>query len=255
MKTDKSKIEALLRTEVPITIECTDVTVSTNDDIRQKARLGTKEIYVLIADRQTAGKGSKGRSFFSPESTGCYMSLLLRPRLRPEQCTLLTTMAAVAASEAIEKVADKQVSIKWVNDLYFEGRKIAGILTEGAFSDSTKIDYAVVGIGINLTEPEGGFPDEIKNIAGALGSEEIKNELIAEFINNFVSYYNKLPDKEYMKKYESRLFFLGKEVNVIQGECSFSARALGVDDMCGLVVERADGTRITLNSGEISIRI
>ena len=255
MKTDKSKIEALLRTEVPITIECTDVTASTNDDIRQKARLGTEEIYVLIADRQTAGKGSKGRSFFSPEGTGCYMSLLLRPSLRPAECTLLTTMAAAATAKAIERVCNKAVDIKWVNDIYSGGRKLAGILTEGAFINSDKIDYAVVGIGINLTEPEGGFPEELKNIAGALGNEEIKNELIAEIINEFTAYYIRLPDKDYMNEYRRRLFFLGREVRVIQGEKSFTATAKDIDDMCGLVVERADGTRITLNSGEISIRI
>ncbi|MBQ7294562.1 MAG: biotin--[Clostridia bacterium] len=254
MKTDLEKIRALLTADEDIIIETVAVTASTNEDIKAKAKAGAPEISLLIADKQTKGKGSKGRSFFSPDSTGCYMSFLLRPKLRPEECTLLTSIAAVATAEAIEKVTNKAADIKWVNDIYMGGKKVAGILTEGAIINKDEISYAVVGIGINLTVPEEGFPEEIKNIAGTLGTAEIKNELIAEIINRFVYYYRKLPDNSYIQAYRKRLFFLGKEITVIQGDNSFSAKAIDIDAMCRLRVSTHEGEKL-LSAGEISIKL
>lgn len=254
MKTDLKKIRALLTANEDIIIETVAVTASTNEDMKTKAKEGAPEISLLIADRQTKGKGSKGRSFFSPDSTGCYMSFLLRPKLKPEECTLLTSIAAVATAQAIEKVTGKAADIKWVNDIYMGGKKVAGILTEGAFINKDEISYAVVGIGINLTVPEEGFPEEIKNIAGTLGTAEIKNEIIAEITNRFVYYYRKLPDNSYIEAYRKRLFFLGKEITVIQGENSFSAKAIDIDKMCRLKVATADGEQL-LSAGEISIKL
>ena len=254
MKTNPYKIKALLTVNEPVIIETTQVTASTNEDMKIRAAEGREEISLLIADKQTAGKGSKGRSFFSPEGTGCYMSFLLRPEIRPEECTLLTTIAAVATAQAIEKVTDKKADIKWVNDIYIDGKKTAGILTEGAFINKDKINYAIVGIGINLTVPEGGFPEEIKDIAGALGTDEIRNELIAEIINSFIYYYRRLPDNSYITQYRKRLFFLGQQITVTQGDTSFTATAVDVDNMCRLIIER-NGERQLLNAGEISVKI
>lgn len=254
MKTNPDKIKALLTVNEPIIIETTQVTASTNEDMKIRAAEGREEISLLIADKQTAGKGSKGRSFFSPEGTGCYMSFLLRPEIRPEECTLLTTIAAVATAQAIEKLTDKKADIKWVNDIYIDGKKTAGILTEGAFINKDKINYAIVGIGINLTVPEGGFPEEIKDIAGALGTDEIRNELIAEIINSFIYYYRRLPDNSYITQYRKRLFFLDQQITVMQGDTAFTATAVDVDNMCRLIIER-DGERQLLNAGEISVKI
>ncbi len=254
MKTDPNKIRALLTEDEHIIIETVDTTESTNDDVKRKAAAGEEEISVLIAEKQTKGKGSKGRSFFSPGGTGCYMSFLLRPDLKPEECTLLTSIAAVATAEAIEKVTDKTAGIKWVNDIYMDGKKVAGILTEGAFINKDKISYAVVGIGINLAVPEGGFPEEIKNIAGALGSEKNKNELIAEIINRFVYYYRRLPDNSYVSEYRKRLFFLGREITVVQGDETFTAVATDIDPMCRLKVKTAEG-ELLLGAGEISVKV
>ncbi len=253
MTTDINKITSLLSEKDHIIIETVASTKSTNTDMKLKAAAGAEEICVLIAEKQTAGKGSKGRSFFSPGGTGCYMSLLLRPELKPEECTLLTSIAAVATAEAIEKVEGKTADIKWVNDIYMGGKKIAGILTEGAFKNKDKIDYAVVGIGINLTVPDGGFPEEIKNIAGAVGSDKNKNELIAEIINRFVFYYRKLPDNSFTEQYRKRLFFLGKEISVISGDSAFKATAVDIDEMCRLRVKTANGEKL-LNAGEISVK-
>lgn len=255
MKTNLPQIHSLLTANEPIIIESVDETQSTNDDMKRKAAEGAPEVSVLIAEKQTKGKGSKGRSFFSPDSTGCYMSFLLRPKLRPEECTLLTTIAAVAAAEAIEKITGKSADIKWVNDIYIGGKKAAGILTEGAFANKDEINYAVVGIGINLAVPERGFPEEIKDIAGALGAEENKNELIAEIIDRFLFYYRRLPDNSYISAYRKRLFFLGREITVIQGDTSFRAKAVDVDDMCRLLVRTCDSRELLLSAGEISVKL
>ena len=254
MKTDLKIITSLLNEKEGITVEAVRQTASTNEDMKLKARQGTGEISVLIAEKQTKGKGSKGRSFFSPEGTGCYMSFLLRPEIRPEECILLTTIAAVAAAQAIETVTGRKADIKWVNDIYMDGKKVAGILTEGAFISKDKIDFAVVGIGINLALPEGGFPEEIKDIAGALGSDGIKNELIAQVINRFVYYYRRLPDSSYISQYRQRLFFLGREITVVQGEDSYTAVATDIDGMCRLKVRTPEGEKL-LGAGEISVKL
>lgn len=231
---------------------------STNEEMKKQALAGKDEIRVLIAESQTDGRGRKGKVFFSPASSGCYMSFLLRPKYTAEECTLLTTMAAAATAQAIEKVTGEKTQIKWVNDIFICGKKVAGILTEASFAKGGKnLDYAIVGIGININEPEGGFPDELEEIAGTViyGKRAfIKNQLIAEIINRFVSYYNNLPQKKFMKPYRDRLFFLGEEITVTEGDRSYSAVAVTVDSMSHLIVTLEDGSEKTLFGGEISIK-
>lgn len=240
-----------------IIIETVDTIDSTNDEMKRRALNGQKEITLLIAEHQTKGKGSKGRSFFSPDGTGCYMSFLLRPVYPAEECTLLTTMASAVTAQAIEKVTGKKTDIKWINDIYIQRRKVAGILTQAGFAkDSRYLEYAIVGIGINISEPRGGFPDEIENIAAAVSSDGsgIKNRLICEIINLFVYYYNSLAHREYMREYRKRLFFLGEEITVISGDNSYKAIAKDIDDMCHLIVKTEEGETKTLFGGEISIK-
>lgn len=241
-----------------VKIEIVEEVGSTNDEMKKAALSGEKEISILIAHSQSAGKGRKGRSFYSPENTGIYMSFLLRPKYTPEECTLLTTMAATAAARSIEKVTGKKTQIKWVNDVFMEGRKVAGILTEASFSaDKKGLDFAVVGIGINITPPADGFPDEISDIAGTVlsdGTKLIKNRLIAEIINSFVENYNTLPQREYLEHYRKRLFFLGQEITVLEADRTYKATAIDVDSMCHLIVKLPDGTGKVLYGGEISIK-
>lgn len=257
-KANEKKIrEFLLSYAKNINIETVDEISSTNDEMKKCALKGEKEITLLIAESQTKGKGSKGRSFFSPESTGCYMSFLLRPGYPAEECALLTTAAAAATAQAIEKVSGQKAQIKWVNDIYIRRRKVAGILTEAAISKGGKaLDYAVVGIGINIAQPKNGFPHEIENIAAALSSKDtkIKNHLIAEVINRFLHYYYNLPQKEYLSEYRKRLFFLGETVTVTESDKTYTAEALDIDDMCHLIVRTEAGETKTLFGGEISIK-
>lgn len=234
-----------------IKIETIDIIDSTNDEMKRRAEKGEGEIFLLIAEKQTKGRGTKGRSFFSPEGTGIYMSFLLRPAYTPQECTFLTAMAAVSCAKAIERVAGVKLQIKWVNDLYFNRKKAGGILSQAHLSKNGKeIEWAVVGIGINLSEPEGGFPKELKEIATALSKEDIdiKNRLISEIVNEFVLYYQNLNQKEFIKEYSERLLGLNEEITVKEGTEEYKGSVIGIDDMCRLKIRLPDGREKILNS-------
>lgn len=244
---------------------------STNNVLKQYVAEGEKEDMVLLAEEQSAGRGRRGRSFYSPQGTGLYMSLLLHPDVTAQEGTLLTTLAAAAAAKAVEKVSNEEVLIKWVNDVWMRGKKISGILTEGSASlEEGKLQYVIVGIGINIYEPAGGFPEELKEVAGAvftshIQKENLRNRLASEFIKNFMEYYQMLPDRNYLEEYRKRCFVIGKKVQIItpsgepykaeEGVDRTSAVVLGVDDACHLQVQYEDGETALLSSGEISVKI
>ena len=137
---------------------------STNDIAKDLGKSGTKQA-LIIASEQTKGRGRRGRSFFSPNGSGIYMSILLRPEHSSDIIPLLTTASAVAVSKAIKSVTNINTSIKWINDLYINFKKVCGILCEASFTSDNKLDFIIVGIGININEPNGGFPEELSNIA------------------------------------------------------------------------------------------
>ncbi|MBO5279215.1 MAG: biotin--[acetyl-CoA-carboxylase] ligase [Lachnospiraceae bacterium] len=233
---------------------------STNALVREKAASGACEGYTVIANMQTKGKGRIGRSFFSPSDTGIYMSLLLRPlNYSPQQAVKITTMAAVAACEAIEAVSNEKAQIKWVNDIYIRGKKVSGILTEASFGlENGFLDYAVLGIGINVYPPKDGFPKELQGIAGAVFREshnDGKNHLAAEFLNHFMAYYVEREKADYVDKYRSRSLVIGKEIQVLFSDCQKKATALDIDKDCRLIVKYEDGNIESLSSGEISVRL
>ena len=233
---------------------------STNTLVRERAAAGAPEGYTVIANGQTNGRGRSGRSFYSPSDTGVYMSLLLRPHhYSAGQAARLTTMAAVAACEAIEKVSGEKAQIKWVNDIYVAGKKVSGILTEASIGlESGLLEYAVLGIGINVSPPRDGFPKELENVAGAVfggAQSDGKNRLAAEFLNRFMAYYSMLPQADYVANYRSRSLVLGKEIQVISPDGTQKATALDVDEECHLIVRYEDGKREKLSSGEISVKL
>ena len=232
---------------------------STKLVLRSHANAGAAEGTVDIAAEQTGGRGRKGRSFYSPQGTGVYVSLLLKPKIAPDDATLITTTAAVAVCHAVETLSGETATIKWVNDVFLRGKKVCGILTEGSFDmESGQFDYAILGAGINVYEPSGGFPKEIREIAGSVlrsPAPDAKNRVIAEYLNRFLPLYRKLGSAETNADYRRRSFVLGKMVNVLSGERVTPARALDVDDHCRLVVEYEDGHREALSSGEISVKL
>ena len=234
-----------------IKIETVKLIDSTNDEMKRRAAKGETEIALLIAEEQTNGRGTKGRSFFSPEGTGIYMSFLLRPTYTPQDCTLLTTMAAVSTAKAIEKVTGLAPQIKWVNDIYLHKKKAGGILTQAHLSmDGKEVEWAVVGIGVNLSEPAGGFPTELTEIATTLGNEngQIKNRLIAEIANELICCYRNLLQKEFIAEYSARLLGLHEEMTVLLGESQITGEVIGINEQCRLLLRLPDGSTKILNS-------
>lgn len=235
---------------------------STNDELRRRAENGAPEGTILLAETQTQGRGRLNRSFYSPGKSGIYMSMLLRPTIPAQASLSITTAAAVAAAEAIESCCGVDARIKWVNDVFVGGKKVSGILTEASINlESGRLDYAVLGIGINITEPEGGWPAQLKEIAvGAMKKNSVspglRNVVAASLIRRFWSYYETLEAKTFLEEYRRRSFVLGTTVTVDDGRTQLSAQALAIDDDFRLIV-RFDGEDqdVALSTGEISIRL
>ena len=271
-------VERYIRTGGVFTVEVRKTVTSTNTVLRELAAAGAPEGYVLAAEEQTAGKGRLGRSFYSPAGHGVYFSLLLRPGLasapqraglepaavRPAlkqgEAAFITSAAAVAAARAIESVLGVQVGIKWVNDLLLADRKVCGILTEASVDiESGSLDHAVLGIGINITAPESGYPDVISDVAApvlesAAGAESVRCRIIASTLDNFWAFYENLSRRDFLDEYRRRSVVVGREIFVLSGSDRIPARALAIDDDCRLVVRYQCGDTAALNAGEVSIR-
>lgn len=241
-----------------IKIDVLEKVTSTNTVAKERAS-ECEEGFVVIAGEQTAGRGRMGRSFFSPGDSGVYISVVLKPKIKPEDAVQITTASAVAVCKALEKLGVNESKIKWVNDVYLDNRKICGILTESSFNSRCgNLDFIILGVGVNIYEAPQGFPDEIKNIAGAVFSErkeDLRNKFIAEFLNEFFCFYENLCSKNHLKEYKKKSFVLGREINIIQGESVRRGKAIDIDENCNLVVELPDGKIEKLYSGEISIRL
>lgn len=238
---------------VEVLPECT----STNTVLKERAsRLPAW--HTVISARQSAGRGRLGRSFYSPEGAGLYMSVLLRPTLSPAETTLITTAAAVAVAMAIEELSGKEAQIKWVNDVLVDGKKVCGILTEAALDvESGCVEYAVLGVGINLTEPDGGFPAELRNIVGAVFDAPRRNmraAMAASFLRRFHGLYEGISSRAFVEEYRKRCFLVGRRVNVLLHGTSTPAEVLSLDDSCRLLVRYDDGNEELLASGEVSVR-
>ncbi len=220
---------------------------STNSVLKEAAKLGAPEKTVIIAEEQTSGRGRLGRSFYSPANTGIYMSLLLYPKSENSDTLFITTAAAVAVCRAIEAITDKKAGIKWVNDIYCDGKKVCGILAEAGYL-SGKLNYVVLGIGINVNTEE--FPEEIKQKAGALGDNICKNKLAAKVLDEFVNIYE---NGNFIHEYRSRSILTDKIVTVSSAKDNKNAKVIGIDNECKLEVEFSDGTRQLLSFGEVNI--
>lgn len=257
----EERVRLYLPADLPIAeLRVTEEIPSTNTALKEAAAAGAKHGTVLIAASQSAGRGRRGRSFFSPDGTGLYISVLLRPALPADRALRITTAAAVAAADAIGEVTGANVQIKWVNDLFLSGRKIAGILTEAATDTDGSLSYAVLGIGINVAPPTGGFPQEIADIAGAVLPAPIADgraRLAAAFLAQFFSRYGQIftDTPAYMDAYRDRCLVIGRRVDVLRGDERFFADVLGVDDEANLHIRLENGQTETLSSGEISLRI
>lgn len=213
----------------------------------------------VVAMEQTAGRGRRGREFYSPKGSGIYLSVILEPQGTLEGSLLITTAAATAVYKAVKEVCGVELGIKWVNDLYKENRKVCGILTEAVTDfESGNIEFAIVGIGLNLyVEPE-LFPEELQEVAGGIYEDQQsakkadRNRLAAQIVNHLLEETRELKLSE---EYVEHNIVPGNEITIIDNKSSRSARALSICPDGKLLVQESDGTQSKLSFGEISIKI
>ena len=235
-------------------VEVYDKVESTNITAKIAALGGAPANTIIAANCQTGGRGRRGRVFYSPEKSGVYFSVILRPKVTAKESVLLTTAAAVSAAEAIEELTGKKASVKWINDVYVDGKKCVGILSEAIFDyESGEVDCVIVGIGINVSTVD--FPQEIKDKAGSIGAVS-RNALVATTSDKLIDICEKLPDNSHLESYRKKCFILGREITVMPfGNEEYVATALSVDGEGRLVVRTASGEEKTLSNEEVSVRI
>ena len=242
-------------------IQVFDEVGSTNTLAKELAVKGAPAGTVLIADRQSAGRGRLGRTFLSPGGVGIYFSVILRPNCRPQELMHLTCAVAVAMCDAVESACGFRPGIKWTNDLVVGSKKLGGILTELSLNAKTGlVDYAVVGIGINCRQQSEDFDESIRNMACSArmvaGRDMDRNLLAAKMVRSLAEMDAKLlSDRAQMlERYRADCITLGREISILRGDEVSHGTALSIDDEGGLIVRLESGEIRTVNSGEVSIR-
>lgn len=243
--------------EIGAQMELHDEIASTNTRAKELAQQGAPHGMAVLARRQSAGRGRFGRRFYSPDDSGLYLSLILRPSIDAQRAVMVTSMAAVAVARAMERVADVQASIKWVNDVYLGKKKACGILCEAGLDfESGKMQYIVLGIGVNVGSMD--FPPELDAIAtsvsNATGREVSRSRFCGELFNEINALYPQLETGAFMAESRARSNVIGRRVVVLRGEERYGAVALDIDDSGSLIVRTDDGQVSALHSGEISLR-
>ncbi|MDE5835151.1 MAG: biotin--[acetyl-CoA-carboxylase] ligase, partial [Ruminococcus sp.] len=233
-------------------------TDSTNNYAKEMASSGALHGTVVIADSQSSGKGRLGRNFVSPKGKGLYMSVVVRPDFDIQTASMITSATACAVAVAVEKLCRSKVNIKWVNDLYMNGRKICGILTEASLGMEMKsIDYAVIGIGINVRSAEGSFSRELRVSATSVEDETglriNRNRLCAEVLNSLEKYLSGIESRNYIREYRNREILTGNTITANVDGSTVIAFAEGIDDNANLVIKLPDGTIRHLSSGEANL--
>lgn len=230
---------------------------------------------VIIADTQTAGRGRLNRTFVSPAKTGLYMSIIYTHKSGITNPAKITAFTGVAVCRVLKHLYNLHANLKWVNDVYLNGKKIAGILTEGVINTQTGlIETAIIGIGINITKNPEAFSTEVQNVAGSIFddinncAEKIRDELSTHIINEVFSILDDIftadkneksqkTEKKLLTEYKELSFLLGSTITVhpIIGDdkSSYSAKAIDISPDANLIVQLADGNTKTLNSGEVSL--
>ena len=224
---------------------------STNTQMKKLAINGGKNHSVIVSEEQSAGRGRFGRSFYSPAQKGVYMSVLLKTGDSLQNATMITIKTAVAVRRAIAKLYDIEVAIKWVNDLYYRGKKVCGILSE-AISDfeSGMIEAIIIGIGINVST--NNFPLEIASIATSLGLQEAnRNQFIAEILNQLFAIIDE-DFKLVLNEYRMASCVLHKQITFNQKGEQFTGLVREINDLGNLVVS-SNGAEMVLTAGEVSI--
>lgn len=238
-------------------------TDSTNNEAKKllnERTVAELEGTVITAEYQTAGRGRvEGRRFFSPAGTGLYTSIIIRPTDSIIATDLITPAAGVAVCRTIEKLSGKKPQIKWVNDVFLEGKKVCGILAEGVLTPEGRIGAVVIGIGVNVREPDEGFPDELREIVTAVGELTV-DCFLEELLFQLTKTLNASQTDETIAEYQERSLVVGKRVTVLGGNETYQAVVLEVTKKCHLIVQPVDengkaaSSERELLSGEVSLR-
>lgn len=249
---NETKIKEIMEREgAKASIACYDEIDSTNNEAKRLGAAGAQLPLLVTADRQTAGRGRLGRSFYSPSGTGTYESIAFKVEGSLESAVTVTSAAAVAVCRGIKALTGLEPEIKWVNDVYLNGGKVCGILAESfPVPDGLAV---VVGVGINVTTEH--FPEDIASRAASIGAEGIREELIARVAAGILK-LREAGSGSFIDEYRSRSMVTGREITYgAVGEEPKPAKALAIDDDGGLVIELPNGERKTLKTGEITIRL
>lgn len=237
-----------------------DTIDSTNIKAKDLASKGVKDGTIVISEEQTMGKGRLGRSWASPKYKGIWMSIILKPNIKPEKLARVTQIGAAAVTKAVRNMGI-EAFIKWPNDIVIGNKKVCGILTE-MNCELNRINYLVVGIGINVNLEMKDITEEISNIATSLliesGNKVDRKKLVADILNIFEEMYQDFIKTGYLgkaldicRKYS---ILIGKEVRIIDGNKEMKAKVLGLSDEGELLVDFGDGKEKKLISGEVSVR-
>lgn len=237
----------------PAPVQVYDTLESSNRTAKLLALDGAPHGTLVLTAHQSAGRGRLGRVFESPAGKGVYLSVLLRPAASAQTATI---GAAVAVCRAVQELCGLELGIKWVNDLYYQGKKVCGILTEaGTDLESGRLEWLVVGIGLNLTSRPEDWPEELRPIAGSLypgGPAPVSRAALAGAIAREL--LGLCPAFDCLDEYRARCFVPGHWVTVCTGTESYAAKAVAIDDAGRLIVQREGGRTEALCHGEVSIR-
>lgn len=231
-------------------------TASTNTDAKVLATQGAPEGTIIIAERQTRGRGRLGRTWFSPRSQGIYISFIIRPRLSLQAAPILTPLAAVVAAEALAEETGLEVFLKWPNDIMVSGKKIGGILTEIG-SEMDRVDFAVVGLGLNVHI--WGFPDDLEGKATSIALETSRRISRAGLVRGCLGKLETVYEQQkrsgsgpLLTRYKKLTAVVGKEATLDSGGHRFSGRVCDLDEHGALLVEDGEGKTTRVVSGDIN---
>lgn len=233
-----------------------DTIDSTNNAAKTMAMQGAEHGTLIVANEQKQGRGRFGRTFFSPKSKGVFLSIVLRPQMLIQETVFTTILAAIATVRMLGKITEEEIRIKWVNDIFVQDKKVGGILTELACDvESQQVSYIVVGIGLNVNMSAEDFPPEISELAGSIRSKDFsRNYMAAELLNQVLSIFEEHSAEAILEEYRSKQYLLGKDVFFEKDNQKMYGKALDIDAKGALVV-RVGEEDVTLNSGEVSVRL
>ena len=232
---------------------------STNTKAQELAEKGYPSGTLVVADKQIAGKGRRGRNWESPSGCGIFMTLMLKPDINPNNASMLTLVSALAVAKALADITGKDAKIKWPNDIVIDGRKVCGILTEM----SAQFDYInniVIGIGINVNNSS--FSEEISATASSLrllsgGKKYRRAEIIEKIMEYFEKYYSIFLETEdlsaLVNEYDAMLVNMKKQVKVLDPKEPFEGKAMGITKTGELIVDTWESRKL-VSSGEVSVR-